>query len=39
MWVSFVDKTTCSIRGQIADWNNGLGTLELIPVTIQIEIE
>jgi len=39
MWVSLVDKTTFLNGGQITHRKNGLGTLELIPVTIHIEIE
>ena len=39
MWFSLVEKTTFSNRGQIADRKNGLGTLELIPATIHLEIE
>jgi len=39
MWVSIVNKTNFSNGEQIADRKNGLGTLELISVTIHIEIE
>ena len=39
MLFSLVDKTTFSSGGQIADRKYGLGTLELIPLTIHIEIK